>query len=56
LLKQLRWHIGCADIHATFYVGFFHILKYVQNAFQTKGAYTRGAKMACPETIPRDDH
>jgi hypothetical protein len=33
LLKQLHWHLGCGDTHATFYFIFFDIFKFVQNRF-----------------------
>ena len=50
LLKQLREHVTCQDIHDTFFLYFFDIFKYVQNAFQIKGAYAPGCRNTLPVT------
>jgi hypothetical protein len=39
-LEMTYEHVGCEDIHAIFFLEIFDIYKYVENAFQIKGAYT----------------
>jgi hypothetical protein len=46
LLIPLRGHLGHGDIHRRLFFEFFYISKYIENAFQIKGAYAPGSKSA----------